>query len=744
QFIKAHTAAYTDETYCQSAMSHEFSHTIQAPFSNIAWSPTWEAISTGTIQVNHHIKEGQATFIQSVYMDGNPTGDGAEFLQNSSYHSAANSYTQSSSINKHINEQSYEFAMFWRFLYENSYKGSTINKLGIIKNCLERLDIQAQSTYSLENEITAFNQALQNTSYTDFNHAYLDFARRCMVNNVADSTWKPCPNNDFYLRPYAPAIYDTQIHNNSTNESFDRSINKPLLMQNIYLSCWSDIDNICIHLSKNTTDTDFGIQAVVASSAGILQENSIIMQDDLEVSVSFAQIPAGSTIYLSVVRLDHETTLSADYTISYNTQNNNVSGTLSGDVLWDKSTYTVTADLELAETATLTINPGTIVRFAAGVKFDVFGNIIFHGTPEAPITFINLVDGQPWAGIRVFDLQTGNTIIKNCTFSGANKSIQNRLSEDILGGAVYCFNSSITFENCLFENNTAVSGGAVAGNSVSNLVYTDCIFRNNTATEFGGAIFAMDHSDQFFLRSLFHDNICLGGGYNGKGGAIYAYSYSDLSVDFCVFTENTAAYHSGAFDLGGALYYELNSNIVMNNSILWNNFPTELGSDWLGDYDINYCNIQNMPSRYSYANVISADPLFVDAESKDFRLSWENYPEDDSTKSPCIDSGNPAFPLDPDGTIVDMGCSAFFQYEVQEQFLPPSDIAISFNDGAVSLSWSDSIRNRQDRAVFYRVYSSDAPDGDFEEDLSGFYDGNTWSASLTENKRFYYIKTVTQ
>ncbi len=52
---------------------------------------------------------------------------------------------------------------------------------------------------------------------------------------------------------------------------------------------------------------------------------------------------------------------------------------------------------------------------------------------------------------------------------------------------------------------------------------------------------------------------------------------------------------------------------------------------------------------------IDADPLFVDAENLDYRLQ-EN--------SPCIDAGDPNSPLDPDGTIADMGAYYVNQFTV--------------------------------------------------------------------------------
>jgi hypothetical protein len=49
---------------------------------------------------------------------------------------------------------------------------------------------------------------------------------------------------------------------------------------------------------------------------------------------------------------------------------------------------------------------------------------------------------------------------------------------------------------------------------------------------------------------------------------------------------------------------------------------------------------------------IYLDPLFVDFNGGDYHLTEE---------SPCIDAGDPAFALDPDGTITDMGAFYYDQ-----------------------------------------------------------------------------------
>ena len=62
--------------------------------------------------------------------------------------------------------------------------------------------------------------------------------------------------------------------------------------------------------------------------------------------------------------------------------------------------------------------------------------------------------------------------------------------------------------------------------------------------------------------------------------------------------------------------------------------------------DISYSLVNNFVGE----GVIDLDPLFVDPDNGDFTLQ---------PSSPCIDSGDPDFPLDPDGSVSDMGAYSY-------------------------------------------------------------------------------------
>ena len=64
----------------------------------------------------------------------------------------------------------------------------------------------------------------------------------------------------------------------------------------------------------------------------------------------------------------------------------------------------------------------------------------------------------------------------------------------------------------------------------------------------------------------------------------------------------------------------------------------------------------------------------------------------------------------------------------------PENIEIEITENDVVITW-DEVTG----ASSYIVYSSANPYNDFEEDLSGSYNGESWSTSIVNEKKFYYV-----
>jgi hypothetical protein len=115
-------------------------------------------------------------------------------------------------------------------------------------------------------------------------------------------------------------------------------------------------------------------------------------------------------------------------------------------------------------------------------------------------------------------------------------------------------------------------------------------------------------------------------------------------------------------------YYHIRNSIIRHNSAAGppGDCPIDEGNEDIGgrtirtDFDISYIEIHysNLQNGFQLegefhetwpgpgTNNITADPVFADSAEHDFHLQ---------AGSPCIDAGDPASPLDPDGTPADMG-----------------------------------------------------------------------------------------
>jgi predicted outer membrane repeat protein/parallel beta-helix repeat protein len=262
-----------------------------------------------------------------------------------------------------------------------------------------------------------------------------------------------------------------------------------------------------------------------------------------------------------------------------------------------------------------------------------------------------------------------NPTIRNCTISG--NSYPN-------GAGINCFSSSPEIINCSIINNTArLYGGGVLCQEESSPNITSCIISHNVAG--GGAGINIDTDCNPTLLSCYIgensanegsgirsvgvntviiEDCAIIGNMGGRGGGIHCLDHALFLINSCTFSRNSAEGY------GGGISCEVRSNLAISNSIFWENTPHEIYlieeghpclvtvsfSDIQGGRDAIVLN-NNGRVAWGEGN-IDNNPLFVNPDGSDFSL-FEN--------SPCIDTGNPDSPLDPDGTRADMGAYYFHQ-----------------------------------------------------------------------------------
>ena len=200
-----------------------------------------------------------------------------------------------------------------------------------------------------------------------------------------------------------------------------------------------------------------------------------------------------------------------------------------------------------------------------------------------------------------------NSIIKNVTIRNGLAPFMGTYFER--GGGIRCQMADFKIENCLIINNFAeVYGGAIFC-SETNLQINKCTISNNDA-DHGGAICCNSNNEIEISNSIFFFN-------QQEISLLAILSHGESNIFTALFSDIS----------GGEEAIEGNSNQL--NIIYWE-------------------------------NNIDENPQFIDYVNDDYHLS---------EFSPCIDAGDPNSPLDPDGTITDMGVFFFDQTSVEQDII---------------------------------------------------------------------------
>ena len=326
------------------------------------------------------------------------------------------------------------------------------------------------------------------------------------------------------------------------------------------------------------------------------------------------------------------------------------------------------------------------------------GGIYCNGTrPEIRNLIIEECTGDRGGGILCWGGSPliNDVVVRNCTAAGHG------------GGICFSENANPILNRAeVYENRSENNGGGIASYSRGEPLLADVIVRDNSARAHGGGIYILTLSELTNV-TIFRNSA------GGHGGGVYASGNADF--ENCVIDSNSSAncggglcFDSGrpvfdrvqitnnsagelgggmifagadpqmnfitvsgniAEDNGGALYLSDRAEVVISNSITWNNTPQEI---YFHDRDntitIDYCDIEGGQDEieandgdvnWGEGN-IDSDPLFAGPEEGDFHLTWENYPEEE-TKSPCIDAADPDEEPDTDETRADMGAYPFLQ-----------------------------------------------------------------------------------
>jgi hypothetical protein len=421
-------------------------------------------------------------------------------------------------------------------------------------------------------------------------------------------------------------------------------------------------------------------------------------------------------------------------------------GYVSGLWTMSGSPYLIQGQITVHSDSILQIGPGAEVRFQGHYKLNVNGILNAEGTEIHPIYFTAVDTVVGWHGIRLVNAVDSSHIFY-CVIQYGRAS---GTGEDHDGGGIYCNQSHPHIYGCLIQSCTASSGGGggIRCNNYANPVIQKCHI-TGCSSQSGGGIHIYNSSP--VLRHNVIDYNQVFGIWNSDGGGIH------IDYDSHPDVINNTISHNSCYNTGAGIFVGNGATPDIVNTIISHNTGHAGFAFWNApNAFVRYCDVFGNSGGHFWGNYVPAglgqivgvnangdpcdinfniflDPLFVG--TNDYHLT-EN--------SPCIDAGDPLSPLDPDGTIADIGAFYFNQGPTAPCAI--TDLTISCDTLNAHLVWSPITTDTSGNPIAisrYVIYASGDPSatdsiGYTTPPDTSFTDTN----ALTEDKRFYNVKVI--
>jgi parallel beta-helix repeat protein len=326
---------------------------------------------------------------------------------------------------------------------------------------------------------------------------------------------------------------------------------------------------------------------------------------------------------------------------------------------------------------TVLVHPGTYYENVVSDASNIVIGSLFLTTGDTSYISSTIIDGD--AAGPVFS--SHYDIIGPPIFAGF--TVQNGSAYS--GGGIYCNTTAIEIHsNIIKDNSCEYNGGGIFCDEFWGIIHDNVIVDNHAGYRGGGAYFI--GSEPIFSNNRVFNNTSTGDGggvycwqfygdmsgsiisgnhTSGNGGGIFLRNSSSFLIERCVVADNSCQENGGGIaiysslsslfnvtvtrnqgGIGGGLFCDQPTTLYIVNSIFWGDTASVEGNEIKLEgnaFNVNYSDIQGgFPGNGN----IDEDPLFVDPQNGVYYLQ---------DGSPCIDAGDPDWPRDPDGTIVDMG-----------------------------------------------------------------------------------------
>ena len=319
-----------------------------------------------------------------------------------------------------------------------------------------------------------------------------------------------------------------------------------------------------------------------------------------------------------------------------------------------------------------------------------YGHCVTFDSGENNDSIINgftVTNGGSYYGSGIYCYQSSSPTISNMIITGNNGD-----AGDSYGGGM-CFMSDCepVCTNLIISNNSANEGGGIWFHDNSHATMFNLTLTGNTSSH-GGAML-ISYSSPIVDHAVMYDNN------SPFGGAVYVFNYSYPVFTNITVTGNTA-------DYGGGFYcIDLQGEPVITNSIIWGNTSSYnlqiFSNSTIFPPDVTYSDVQDGTGEYWFGTgCIDDDPEFMDPGNNIFFLN---------ASSPCIDTGDPSSPLDPDGSIADMGAFYYVQYGYGsvEGIVTNSETGLPIQDANITLGNNQTTTDDTGHYIIEDIFAGD-------------------------------------
>ena len=381
------------------------------------------------------------------------------------------------------------------------------------------------------------------------------------------------------------------------------------------------------------------------------------------------------------------------------------------------SPYICPGDLIVEPGVSLTIDPGVTLRFANSGNMIIRGDLQCMGTVEAPIQMVpDTLSGALRWGALCLEETSGASLLQYVHIRGATQGPD----PDRFPGAISAYDSDLMMDGILIENVDfpvfTQYGSTILQNSHIRQALGTCDYINvkygygevdncrfeginafdTDAIDFDGVVggfitnnriwnFTGDNSDGIDLGEgcidllidnnriyhCFDKGISVGQQSSGESrhnlivgcgqGVGVKDSLATLLVNGTTFFGNMISVASFEKNPGAG-----GGQVEVVNSILSNSIEQTFMVDDESILQIRF-SLSDTEELAGINNVL-IDPYFMDAENYNFQLAPD---------SPAIDSGDPTLPLDPDGTLPDIGGNITYDPQDYPFLIPGNRVIIN-------------------------------------------------------------------